>query len=235
MSLENYPRIFLFWTGDNKMSSNRRKCLESFYSNSFCDVELVDSLNLSSWLVSDLHPAFPYLSFTHRSDYLRCYFMHHHGGGYSDIKFCSFDWRPYFKQLLNSDLDAYMCGYREKSPSAVATSLKTVRSAYRSLPGMGHFIFKSYTPLTSKWITRVHSYLDNVMDSLIENPGTYHPRAVFGGVHGRDLCLRIRHYNSRYPLHWNSLLGRILHPASYEHMNNLILSMPFIDSVTDYR
>ena len=34
---------------------------------------------------------------------------------------------------------------------------------------------------------------------------------------------------------WNSLLGQILHPTSYEYMNNLILSMPLIDTVTDYR
>ena len=235
MSSESHFRIFLFWTGDNQMSSNRRKCLESFHLNSFCNVELVDSHNLSDWLVSDLHPAFHYLSFTHRSDYLRCYFMHHYGGGYSDIKFCSFDWRPYFKQLLNSDLGAYMCGYSERSPNSVASPRTAIRSGYQCLPGMGHFIFKAYTPLTSMWITRVHSYLDNLMDPLIENPGTYHPRAVFGGVHSHNLCLRLRFYNSRYPLHWNSLLGQILHPLSYEYMNNLILTMPHIDTVTDYR
>lgn len=235
MHPEHYFRIFLFWTGDNAMSDSRRNCLNSFYRNSSCNIELVDSYNLHNWIVSDLHPAFPYLSFTHRADYLRCYFMHHYGGGYSDIKYCSFNWSPYFTQLFNSDSEAYMCGYREISPRAVASSLQNIRSAYRFLPGMGHFIFKAYSPLTFKWISRVHSYLDSLMELLVENPGTYHPRAVFGGVHSHDLCLRLRYYKSCYPLQWNSLLGQILHPASYEHTHNLILSMPEVDTTTEYR
>ena len=82
-------RIFLF--GPVTMPCRVMwSCLDSFYSNSSCDVVLVTSDNLSSWLVSALHPAYTYLSFTHRADYLRCYFMHHYGGSYSDIKYCSF-------------------------------------------------------------------------------------------------------------------------------------------------
>ena len=228
-------RIFLFWTGDNAMSSNRRSCLDSFYSNSSCDVVLVTSDNLSSWLVSALHPAYPYLSFTHRADYLRCYFMHHYGGGYSDIKYCSFDWSPYFRQLRFTGNDCYMCGYRESSPKDVASFSKHIRLNFRSLPGMGHFIFKPYTPITYDWISGVHSFLDRLLVNLINHPGSYHPRAVYGGVHGRNLLLNIRHCGSRYPLQWNDLLGQILHPISFEYKENLSLSMPSVDFIHEYR
>ena len=104
--------------------------------------------------------------------------MHHYGGGYSDIKFCSFDWRPYFKQLALSGGMNYMCGYRERRAKDVASTCDYIQSAYRSLPGMGHFIFRPHTPLTSKWISCVHSCLDGLLDRLAKHPGTYHSRAV---------------------------------------------------------
>lgn len=217
------------------MSIQRRRCLDSFYANSCSNVVLVESHNLSRWLVSDLHPAYYYLSFTHRADYLRCYFMHHYGGGYSDIKFCSFDWRPYFKQLALSGGMNYMCGYRERRAKDVASTCDYIQSAYRSLPGMGHFIFRPYTPLTFKWISCVHSCLDGLLDRLAKHPGTYHSRAVFGGVHGLDLWPNIRHFGSLYPLQWNSLLGSILHPIAFEYQANLCLSMPYVDTISDYR
>ena len=235
MSHQLRSQIFLFWTGNNAMSSQRKRCLDSFYANSSCNVALIENHNLSRWLVSALHPAYPYLSLTHRADYLRCYFMHHYGGGYSDIKFCSFDWSPYFRQLLLSSDMIYMCGYREGRARDVASSCEKIRSDFRSLPGMCHFIFKPNTPLTLKWISTVHSVLDSLLDRLVEYPGTYHPRAVFGGVHGRDLCLKLRHCRSRYPLQWNALLGRILHPIAFEYQLNLCLSMPPVDTVSAYR
>ncbi len=114
--------------------------------------------------------------------------MHHYGGGYSDIKYCSFDWSPYFRQLWLSGNKSYMCGYRESSAKDIASCCRHIRLAYRSLPGMGHFIFKPYMPITFEWISRVHSCLDCLLDRLVKHPGTYHPRAVFGGVHGRIYC-----------------------------------------------
>jgi hypothetical protein len=53
-----------------------------------------------------LHPAFKYLSYVHKSDYLRSYFMHFYGGGYADIKKYSSNnnWKECFN-LLNSNTD----------------------------------------------------------------------------------------------------------------------------------
>ena len=234
MSLQNRARIFLFWTGDNDMSPNRKRCLETFYANNSCDIVFVDNTCLQKWLLYDLHPAYPYLSYTHRADYLRCYFMHYYGGGYSDIKACSFDWSPYFNRLFSSP-SLLMCGYRESRAEHIASSCNSIRLAYQFLPGMGHFIFKPQSPLTLRWISLVHSSLDALMDRLVLYPGTYHPRAVLGGVHGHEILPKIRYYGSRYPLQWNSILGRILHPLSFEFQANLCLSMPAVDTSSAYR
>lgn len=65
--------------------------------NSGVEVKLITPKNLNNYLLPDfpLHPAYDYLSLVHKSDYLRCYFMHFHGGGYSDIK-------PNYKNWKNS-------------------------------------------------------------------------------------------------------------------------------------
>jgi len=70
-------KIFCFWTGENEMSTNRRACLNSIVAKSNCEVELVTSDNLGRFVLNHhpLHEAYEFLSYTHRSDYLRCYFM----------------------------------------------------------------------------------------------------------------------------------------------------------------
>jgi hypothetical protein len=80
--------IYVFWTGDNDMSSNRIKCLEDLKKRSEANVILVNNKNLHEYILKSnpLHPSYGYLSETHKSDYLRTYFMHFHGGGYSDVK-----------------------------------------------------------------------------------------------------------------------------------------------------
>ena len=80
--------IYIFWTGDNEMSENRKKSIENLKNTCECNIILVTPLNLKSYILSSqpLHEAYQYLSYTHKSDYLRTYFMHFIGGGYSDIK-----------------------------------------------------------------------------------------------------------------------------------------------------
>lgn len=81
-------KVFCFWTGRNPMSDQRSACLQSMRDNLGVPVELVFWRDLDRYILPEapLHPGFRYLSCTHRSDYLRCYFMHFHGGGYADIK-----------------------------------------------------------------------------------------------------------------------------------------------------
>ena len=228
-------RIFLIWTGPNKMSENRHNALMSFYENSGSEVILIDQSNLNQWLVKKLHSSYNYLSYTHRADYLRCYFMHNYGGGYSDIKFCTFDWSKYFENLQISDSQILMSGYPERKASDIGSYDKHIRNSYSQLPGMGQFIFKPKSELTYQWISSVHSYLDSISCRLVQYPGTYHPRAINGGLHDHNILVRIRFLASRYPLSWNWFLGRILHPLTYRFKDRLSLNMPYVDTLTNYR
>ena len=61
--------------------------LVTLRENSGCNIILIHDGNLHEWIIpGTLHSSYKYLSYTHRSDYLRCYFSHYYGGGYSDIK-----------------------------------------------------------------------------------------------------------------------------------------------------
>ena len=79
-------KIYCFWVGHNnqEMNENRKSGLASLFLNSKVEVILVDNDNLHSYILEDypLHEGFEYLSDVHKADYLRTYFMYHHGGGY---------------------------------------------------------------------------------------------------------------------------------------------------------
>ena len=61
-----------------------------------------------------IHPAYNFLSNIHRSDYLRCYFMHILGGGYADIKFYTKNnnWCDAFN-LINTEYQIQIIGEKE--------------------------------------------------------------------------------------------------------------------------
>jgi len=222
-------RLFCFWTGNNQMSYNRSICLKSIAQNCQVKFHLITPLTLSEWVVEPLHPTYPYLSLTHKADYLRCYFMHFHGGGYTDIKLTFDDWRIYFKKLYCSK-SIYMCGYAEKSPKDIASHDQNIISSYSNLPGMGKFIFKPVSPITSEWYSQVTNKLDILSELLSRYPGTYHPRAIYGGVHTRNPIYKLRYKYSKYPLKWNDLLGSILHPIAYRYRSNIILDMCYVNT-----
>ena len=104
--------VYVLWTGNNKMSEKRKKCYESIKKNIGVPVILITPKNLHKYILKDypLHPAYEYLSLNHRSDYLRTYFMHVHGGGYTDIKQTNVNWLPFFKKLESKN-DKWCSGY----------------------------------------------------------------------------------------------------------------------------
>ena len=98
-------QVFAVWTGQNAMSDVRRRSLDILrYTNLGLDVHFVTPRNLSEYLVTGhpLHPSYEDLSFHHRADYLRAYFMHHHGGAYADIKPLTGAWGPVLDKLNSS-------------------------------------------------------------------------------------------------------------------------------------
>ncbi len=224
-------RIFCIWSGDNEMSDNRKKCLELIRQNSQTVVDLVTPANLSDWIKDPLHDSYDYLSLTHKADYLRCYLMYHYGSGYCDIKPIFFSWQPYFDILENSFFD--FIGYSELSPLHIASDIKEIQSSYSRLCGCCHFIFKPKSSFAAQWLSSVNTILDKKIHLLKKFPGTYHPRAIFGGVHHPEIDNLYK--DSQYPLCWNEILGQVIHKLMYNNFGDYTSGMPYVNLTSQYR
>ena len=214
--------IYCFWFGP-EMSTDRTNCLLSLQNNSGVKIQLITEKNLKDFVlpIAPLHRGFEFLSATHKSDYLRSYFMYFYGGGYSDIIHCHYDWNKYFDILYASDKS--FIGSRERSKKHIANHL--VAREYENLVTVINFIFKPKTEFAKIWYEKTQDLMDEKIEYLINYPGHYHPRAVTGGVHMEA----DKFIDSKYPIEWNELLGRILHKLQWEHFGSYLLDMPFPD------
>ncbi|MDR7693558.1 capsular polysaccharide synthesis protein [Riemerella anatipestifer] len=185
--------IYCFWTGDNEMSENRKRGLETLEKKAGVPVKLITPKNLQEYVKADapLHKGYELLSLVHRSDYLRCYFMHHYGGGYSDIKPFEHSWKPAFNKL-NSKRSKYIIGYPELLHGGIApaehrflaekkfyTDYERQMSVEKYLQqdlmkytplliGNCSFISKPYSPITTEWYDEVHKRMDELYDYFYE-------------------------------------------------------------------
>ena len=166
-------KIYCFWTGTNEITPARVNGLNELQLKSGCDVVLITPENLPEYITEPLHPAYEYLSLVHRSDYLRAYFMHYHGGGYSDIKPGVHSWLSAFNKLGNS----WVLGYKELGPGVVAICThkpmmqRTLQSNWHQLIGCGAFICKPHTFFTSEWLREADDLLTYKYDLLKKYPG----------------------------------------------------------------
>lgn len=187
--------IYQFWTGDNEMSPARKACLESSV-NLGVPVKLITPDNLGEYVIPGhpLHKSYGLLSYTHRSDYLRCYFMHFHGGGYADIKFYTKDnnWPAAF-DILDSRPEVDIVGAPEIRGWA-AVPRYNQESICSKLVGCGFFVARPMSRFTSLWFSNVESYLTS-MSRMLE-------RSAAG------LC--------GYPLPYWGVLGYQIHEACLE-------------------
>ena len=212
--------LYCFWTGSNQMSANRQRCFDTMYKSN-CAVKLINVNNIYDYIKKEypFHSAYEYLSLTHKSDYLRCYFMHHYGGGYSDVKEIIKPWDQSFKDLDNSD--ALINGYPEVSPLAVANVkgplYKELQNNYKKLIGCGSFICKPYSKFTFDWINQLHAKLDDYYLLLKNNPAK-HPRDVPG--------MLINNQRSNYPIEWTAILGNIFHPLCLKYSSYILQTVP---------
>lgn len=191
--LEPY-QIFCYW-GASPMSETRQRSLDLLRERTGCAIILLTHKTFPQVALPEfpIHPAFPFLSDVHQSDYARIYLMHHYGGGYSDIKRPLVSWRGAFDDLLASD--AWVNGYPEPGPGGIA--YLPVLDKWESLVGNGAYICLPRTPLTTEWYTAAHALLDERLPILRVNPARS----------PRDMA----EYGTGYPLEWNELLGRIFH------------------------
>lgn len=203
-------RIRTFWMSDNEMSDGRRQCLRELQQQPV-DVDLVTADQLSRIVLEEypLHPAFADLSAVHRSDYLRAYCMHHHGGGYSDVKAPTADWTAGF-DLLQADRSAWMVGYQEPSSvdcARIESGLgRELRRRSGLLAGNCAFIFRPRTTLTAEWLAEVERRLDYFAPLLRRAPA----RDPFGDT-------------PDYPVPWTMLQAQVLQPLQLKYLDRIRL------------
>jgi hypothetical protein len=213
------PTIVCFWTGTTPMTPARAAALAALDTRAGVPVRCVRAADVASLLVDTypLHPAYPYLSETHKADYLRAYVMHTRGGGYSDIKAPTGSWVAAFKEFAKRP-GVYVSGYRESGPDCVANANADLKPHWHHLLGNGAYIVRPRTPFTQAWFDRLHAVLDRHLDALRAHPAT-HPRDhLFEGT--------------GYPLEWSELLGQIFHPLCYEFREHLRYDVPIPDCRT---
>ncbi|MFC7361102.1 hypothetical protein [Nocardioides astragali] len=228
-SLEEVPasvlprRVFCLWTGDNGLTPNRSAALAQLRTdNPAVEVVLVTADNLVDWVVPDspLPPAYADLSLVHRSDYLRCYLMHHHGGGYADIKRDYGDLASCFDRL-DANPDKWVLGYPEVSARDVSDEAgsiyRSLQRHHRRLPANGAFIARPGTPLTAEWFAEVSRRLDRFAQRLAATPGN-----VLGD-------------NNGYPVPWGALQGATFQPMCFKYADRILVDERLRPSLENYR
>ncbi len=223
-TLSSAPKIiYIFWTGDNPITPNRQKGIDSLIKNAKVPVKLITPKNLQEYILDDfpLHKAYQYLSLNHRSDYLRAYFMLHYGGGYADIKLYNKSWKRAFNRL-NGNNDKWVIGYREVGawgiPQVGGKLESDLKRNYLSLIGNGAFIYKPHSPIVKEWMYELHQRLDNYYELLKDNPAT----DIFGK-------------NPNYPIPWAHLTGEIHHPLVLKYHDKLLFDNSLKPSFKNYR
>jgi hypothetical protein len=196
-------KIFVFWTGSNEMSENRKRCLQDIINNTQCKVEFVTIHNLQDYIKEPMHEAYAYLSEVHKADYLRTYFMHFYGGGYTDVKMQRGSWVSSFEKL-NANEHALICGYREGSAMDIA-GVDSVKQHWYKLIGNCAYICKPNTWFTKLWYESMIRLLDSKLEELKRHPAK-HPRDHKEQVGG-------------YPMGWTEMLGRIFHKICSENLD----------------
>ena len=209
--------IFCFWTGENQISEQRKAALLSMITTTGCPVILLNKFVIPAWELKDhpFHKAYEYLSETHKADYLRCYFMHHFGGGYSDIKATNRNWCDAFLRLEQSN--ALALGYTEiaEGVARIGGDLELLlKKNFKSLIGGGAFIFKPNTELTCRWYGETNALLDRKLALLRKNPASFPQDRTGVNLGGGN--------PSKYPLRWSELLGEIFHPLVFEFKDKVL-------------
>ncbi len=210
--------IFCSWTGANPMSPQRAECLMSIYGQTSCPVMFLTVNNIHHWQLPKypFHEAFQYLSETQKADYLRCYLMHHFGGGHTDLKRTLRPWTGFFQRMRDSPFH-FGLGYTEIGPHGVAPVGEPLESEMRAnfakMIGNCAYVFRKKTEFTYEWMNRTHAMLDANLDLLRAHPAQ-HPQDH------RDVMLPTGEV-SRYPLPWMAFCN-IFHTVVYETHSHIL-------------
>jgi FkbM family methyltransferase len=226
ISLSISPKtIYTFWNGSSPLSESRITNLNLLQNISQCNVHFILEKDISEYILTTepLHPAFTYLSATHKADYLRTYFLHFYGGGYSDIKNPTGSWIEMFEEIENSGEEEEIlgCGYTEIGEYGVAHS--DYKTEWQKLIGNGAYIFKPNTTFTKEWYSTMLHLLDTKIVVLRE-----YFLACYGNIHPQASS------EDGYPIGWNEMLGQIFHPLVYKYHTRILHTLP-CPEFTNYR
>lgn len=212
--------IYCFWTGNNPMPDKRAANINRLKSKSGCNVILVTPETLNNYILDEhpLHPSYQYLSLTHKSDYLRTYFMRFYGSGYSDVKDTRGSWVSSFELLKKSD-DKWINGYKENCPEDIGYG--PAKDHWKSLIGNGCYICKPNTPFVIEWYNEMIKLMDEKYELLKQNPAK----------EPRD---KKENKGSNYPIEWNEMLGRIFHRLLPKYLPHVLHTVPMC-ICKDYR
>ncbi|WP_159305455.1 glycosyltransferase family 32 protein [Micrococcus luteus] len=215
-------RVFVLWTGNNPLPPNRSRNLAHLRKVIAVPVVLVTPQTLGGWLIPGhpLHPAYEHLSLVHRSDYLRAYLMHHHGGGYIDLKAPVGSWAPAFDRM-ERDPSAWLSGYGEINANASARFPgpmgRDIATHWKSLVGTAAMIVRSHTPFTGEWIREVDRRMDALAPRLAASPGL------------------VRLGGPGYPVSWTDLLGKVYQPLQFKYFEHIRVDDDLLVNFTDYQ
>lgn len=214
-------RVFAAWTSDDDLTPNRQRSLEAMRRELGVPLVLVTPQNLGDWLLEDhpLHPAYEHLSLVHRSDYLRAYLLHHHGGGYLDVKTPLESWAPAFERFA-ADPEAWIASYPERraqDPARLPGALgRDIAMNFTRLVGSGAILARPHTPFTAEWLRELERRMDYFAPQLAEFPG---------GVRGETVG---------YPVSWTDLMGRIYHPLQLKHLAHIRQDASLLPELVEY-
>lgn len=214
--------IYCFWTGNNEMSENRKRGYNSLVENSGVDVRLITPHNLHQYILPahPLHPAYENLSLVHKSDYLRCYFMHFYGGGYQDIKFNDKSWVKSFDKIM-LDPSKWILGYTELHGWSMGRGQgiidKDLQYYYKHCVGTGGFICKSNTKFTTEWYVELLKRMDSFEEDLKKYPGD---------IKGRNIG---------YPIKLLEILSQIWAPLCLKYKDFIIHDNTVLPDLKNYQ
>lgn len=209
-------RIFCFWLGNSPMSERRQQNLDRISQITKCEVTFITDDTISEYIKPDapFHEGYQYLSGTTKCDYARAYFMHHYGGGYTDIKIIYYPWTLSFNEL--DDPSIWVVGYREINGGGVARlspeKKELQEQLYKNwgyLLGNGAFICRPNTPFTREWMDELNKTMDEYLPELKKNPAR----------DSRD-CLG-KDGVSMFPIPWAGIAGCIFHPLCMKYVDHL--------------
>lgn len=221
--------IFVLWLG-GEFNENRKKGLEKIKKNTKCNIIFINKDNLRNYILKEhpLHKGFKYLSAIHQADYMRCYLMHHYGGGYTDIKPLEDSWEKGF-EILKKNSNIWAVGpntfwQHVKTCSNGNFSKKEIDNLEKKKKfiSISFFIYKPKTPITTEWYNNLLKKMDIYYEKLKKNPAKF-PRESKSGTpkpvwEGGSL-------KTKYPIIWYDILGKINFPLQVKYLSHINTSL----------